>query len=459
MILYGAYVFAASITALVLAKKTDNKSLSFLLIFWIFTQPIFNTVLLIKTPGIGFDLQPTRILFLSLTAYYIYKTLTTNKVIRNVAHLKNPSYEKYIYIYLILVILSLLFNYDNIRLKAVAAIPLDIFSFIIVYLVAKKYVTESMFEAIVNAMLIMATASAMIAFVQIGIDSSFLKTCADRIAFGNVVRASATFQAEYELGYFQILSTIIAMIKFRGSWWRFAIVPLFVISLLFTFHRLDIIILLICLFIYVLIFGKLRHRLASTGVFIFSVILILTTFFAFEDQLAKSAFVKGRVTEDTLTGRLEQYKVILQTLPDHLVVGMGDYSSKSYYALMEKHKMVYSMLGGTEKWYQVAYDVHNGYLAVGIYYGVLAMVMFIAFLLSVLRYFKNSMTEEMRYSAVPLFAVLIWILANMTNGVTSFRMYSIMLYAILFGSAISLQQRFTARAVLNPHNAKALKRP
>jgi len=349
-------------------------------------------------------------------------------------------YEKYIYVYLFFVVLSLALNYSGIRKQALAAVPLEIVTFLVVHSVAKKYVTESVFDAIIKAILIMATVSAVISFIQIAVSSEFLKTCEPRIAFGSVVRASATFQAEYELGYFQILAVMIATVRFKGLFLRYLLTSLFTASLLLTFHRLDLIILLVCFIAYVLIFGKTRQKVIQIGALVFGLVLVALSFQMLDSFIGDSAFVKERVEEDTLSGRLEQYKTIVFALRSHVFYGVGDYSSDQYYALMEQSHQLYTEDAGTYNWHRVAYDVHNGFLAAGIYYGATAMVIFSALLVSMLKYFKRKISKEFRYSIVPFFAVLIWTLANTTNGVSRFGMYFILLIAMLCGSSIALQR-------------------
>jgi hypothetical protein len=449
MIVYILYVIAALVAAFLLSAKTDRKALSFLLIFWILTQPILNTVLLIQTPGLGFDFQPNRILLLLLVPYLFFAGIGGRGTI------KRPPFEKYIYIYLGIVFISLVFNFGIIRKQNLAVVPLEILTFLVVYTAAKRHATESFFESIINAIILMAVASALISLIQIGINSEFLKTGDPRIAFGNVVRSTGIFQSEYELGYFQILAIMISMFKLKGSAWRFRLILLLLASLLTTFHRLDLLILMACLASYVWFFGKPSQKVASYGAVVFAIFVVAASYVILEPLIGKSEFVLQRLQEDTVSGRFKQYGVILQALPDFAFVGMGDYTSKAYYALMEKAHMVRAIEGGTANWHREAYVVHNGYLEVAALYGAFAMTAFFALLISMLRYFKKINHIKFRYSIVPFYAVLIWMLANISNGVSTFRIYFVLLLAILAGSMISMQRISTRRQLKNPLDAKA----
>jgi hypothetical protein len=434
MMVFIIYVFAALIAAFRLSAKTDRRWLSFLLIFWIFTQPILNTVLLLKIPGLGFDLQPNRILLFLLVPYLFIAGMGEGGAIQR------PPFEKYIYIYLGIVFIALAFNFDVIRKQSLAVVPLEILTFLVFYTSAKRYATTSFLDSIIKAIILMAVVSALISFVQIFINSEFLKTGEPRIAFGKVVRASGVFQSEYELGYFQILAIMITMVKFKESFWRIPLILLFAASLVTTFHRLDLLILLACLASYVWFFGKPGQMAASYGAMFFALLLGVVFFTIFEGDLGNSEFVKQRLKEDTVSGRFDQYRVIVQSLPDFAFAGMGDYSTKEYFKFMEKAGHVYTKGWGTSQLHREAYAVHNGYLEVAILYGAFAMTAFIALLFSMFRYFKQRINSELPYAIVPFYAVLIWMLANISNGVSAFRIYFVLLLAILAGSMIAMQR-------------------
>ena len=218
ILMFIAYVVLAFIVALILSVHTDRKALSFLLIFWIFTSPIFNSALMLKTPTLGFDLHADRILLFLLIAYLLFHGRSNPGIV------KRPPFEKYIYIYLAVIFFSLAVNFNIIRKQNLAVVPINIMTFLVVYVVAKRHATEAFFEAIIKAILLMAVASVIIALTQIGINSDFLKTCDPRIAYGTVVRTSGIFLSEYELGYFLILACIIAAVKFKGSTRRIPVI-------------------------------------------------------------------------------------------------------------------------------------------------------------------------------------------------------------------------------------------
>lgn len=447
MIIYITYVATAFVLAYALSRKSDRKALSFLLIFWLFTQPIFNTVLLLKTPGLGFDLQPNRVLLVLLFPFLFMAAKD------NVGRVARAPFEKYIYIYMVLVFISLAVNFGDIRKQSLGAVPLEIMTFLMVLAVVKRHATTAFLESLINAVIMLAVISSLISFIQI-FHSDFLKTCPPRIAFGSVVRSSSIFQSEYELGYFQTLAVMIAIVKFKGSFWKLPLILLFSTSIVTTFHRLDILILITCVASYVWFFGKPGQKFASIGATFMAAVLGMVFYSLFGADLAGSEFVEQRLAQDTVTGRFRQYEAILGSLPEIGLFGMGDYTNKAYFLFMKKHDMVYRSATQGDYWHQEAFAVHNGYLEVATLYGGLAMLVFLLLMFSLLWYFKKHINAEFRYAAVPFYAALIWALANISNGVSTFRLHFVLLLAILGGVTIALRSRQQAIQAVNQVTTK-----
>jgi len=429
-----AYLALAFLAAAFLSSRTDRKFFSFIIYFWIFSQPILNSVLMIKVPGLGFDLHPNRIMLVLLVPYLLFLSN------RNTTNIKRPPFEKYILIYLIVVFSSLAYNFDVIHKQNLAAVPLEIFMFLIFYLAAKRCATASFFDGLIKAVLMMGIASACISFVQVLGDGSFLKTCNPRMAFGHVVRSSGIFQSEYELGYFQILAVIITVYKLKNSFWKLPLIGLFIGSLLTTFHRLDVLILITCFFTYTWFFSKSSQKTATYLACFFVAFIAFSTYKMVESDISNTEFVKGRLKEDTVSGRIDQYKLILTSISKFFWVGMGDYTNKEYFEFMADAGMVYTVDAGTDAWHQVPYAVHNGYLEVCALYGVFAMIAFIALLTSMYRYYKKMLFSEALNARLPFFTLLVWMLANISNGVSQFGLYYVLLLGLISGSVVSMQR-------------------
>lgn len=400
-----------------------------------FTQPILNGPLLIKTPGLGFDLQPNRLLLIASLPFLFLSSK------RNEKHIHRPPFEKYIYIYLALAFVSLLINIDDIRRQALIAVPAEIVTFLVVYNVTKRHATPAFFSSVINAILWIAAISSIIALVQVSVASDFFRAGESRIAFGRVIRSTGVFREEYEMGYILILSIMIVLQIYKGSFWQKPFLGLLFAGLITTFHRLDLLIVFTCWLTYVWMTGNAQQKARSYGLLGMTAVIGTAFFLIFSEQIEQSDVVAKRLKEDTVTGRFRQYQVILEELPEFTLTGMGDYTNLRYYKLMEKHQMMRGYKKpGDPRWYSEPYMVHNGYLEVGLFYGAAAMIAFICLLFSMLFYFKKLIHSHIYCSAAPFYGVFIWILSNISNGISNFRIYFILLVSILIGSMISLHR-------------------
>ncbi len=435
-ITYIVYTVAALALALILAFRTDRKYLGFVLTFWILAQPVLEFGFTIHLPG--FDLTPNRVLLLVLLAYFLFSTLTGAKAAKN-RNAPNPRvpFEKYLYIYLALVVLSLAFNFGKIRPQDIIVVPLHIATFIVAYLVTKKFATQKVLEAIITAVIVLTVVGAAISFIQFGVDNAFLRTGDVRIAFGQATRATGIFSQEYDFGAVQAMGLMTAFIRFRGTIMAYILVPILALSVVLTFHRLDILIVFVCLGTYFLFFTDAARKAVTAAMLVFGAIVMAAALPLIGMVLQKSTVVttlEGRIGQDTVTGRLAQYEVAAKHIfTDYTLLGMGTYENPAYDELMKEHGMVHYDEDGRTL---IGFRLHNGYLEVGILRGVLAMFVFTAFLVSMLRYFTKRNFRGARYSSLPVFVVLIYMLINLSNGMSSFNFYIAVLCALLTGSFV-----------------------
>jgi hypothetical protein len=119
-------------------------------------------------------------------------------------------------------------------------------------------------------------------------------------------------------------------------------------------------------------------------------------------------------------------------------LGLGSYDHPYYVKLMSEYGIVQWFKDARGNSYTKPLTVHNGYLAAGIKYGILGMIAFTTLVFSMLRYFKKHINTEFRYSLVPYFAVLIYVLSNISNSISIFRAYFVVLLAILSGASIAM---------------------
>lgn len=452
---YLIYVLASVVAGFYVAAGTDRKLLGFILALWIMAQPVLNAKFIIAIPGLPFELQPNRILFLFLVMYLIWGKLSgRSNAQQNADDIRRPPFEKYIYIYLFAVLVSLAVNYSSIQPKNIIVAPLEILTFLAVYTACKNYMTKSLFEAIIKAVVIFAVVSACIAIVQILFLQEFMRTVEPTIAFGKVYRAYATFQEDGALGFFTILSLIIVLVRYQNQSRLYAILPLIIVSVLFTFHRLGILIFFICLTMYMAYYSKKKYGMPVLLLMLTIPVMLVLSLYLYQQMGGHSAVVEERLKQDTVTGRFMQYQVAFESTLGH-PLGMGGYENPEYNQLMAKYNMM--------KWVPDKFGahpeplaVHNGYLEVGIKHGVLAMLIFIALLVSMLRYFRRMASGHHGYNIVPFFAVLIWVLSNTTQSTSAFRAYYVILLAILCGSLTALQRQDAEKQKQSPSGPPGL---
>lgn len=432
------YVIGVLLVSSYLAARTDRRLLSFVLVFWILAQPIFASKFIIALPGLP-DLHPNRLLFVVLLAYLFLAPRVSRQASagQDMVTVRVP-FEKYLYIFPVITFLSLAVNYGKIKPQDIASIPLEIIAFIVVYLVTKRFVTQKVLESILKAIIVMAAVGALIAFIQFAGDGGFMRTGEIRGAFGNVARASGIFLQEYDFGAFQAFGLMTTFIFYRNSFLRYLLMPLIGMSVLLTFHRLDIIILAVCLIAYFWFFVESAQKVMVTFLLLFAMGGAVALYPIIGDMIGQSAVVttlEGRIGQDTVTGRIEQYKVAAEYIfTDYTLLGMGNYENPAYDDLMHEHGMMNFAPDGK----LIGFRLHNGYLEVGILRGVVAMFVFTAMLVSMLVFFKRRASQKVLYSAVPFFAVFVWMLANISNGVSSFNFYYSLLCAILAGAFVQV---------------------
>ena len=171
----------------------------------------------------------------------------------------------------------------------------------------------------------------------------------------------------------------------------------------------------------------------------------LDFFTQFAEGEKGQAFIKGRLLDNTVTGRFRQFAVTADAMSTDLL-GLGSYKTKEYYNLMAKNDMV--------KNDNVPLVVHNGYLAVGIKYGFLSMITLVGAMVSMLIYYKKHFSLDKPVTIYPFFVVFIWMMANVSQEMTDFSTYFVLLVAIVCGSFVSLETEESKGGHVEPHESK-----
>lgn len=436
---YILYLFFACILSAYFARKTDKKIYCFVIIFWIFSQPIIKAKFNYPLFGLPFTFSPDRILFMFLTCYWLVELFLKNKgVLSSQKKSEKNISVKYLLIYLTIVIAITCLNYSYIGIKKIFATPLEIIVFLIIFYAGKQITSPKVYDSIIKSILVLAIFSAALAVIQCAVDPYFLRTNENiRLAFGSIYRASGIFRDEYILGIFQILSIIVLLSSKLHSFIKNGLIIFLMFSVFLTFHRLDFLIMTVCLIGHIVFFSKWQKSIVVGIMFAVAIMAMVLSVFLFKSTGGQSDFLEKRVESKTYQGRLVQYRVVL----DEMVrspLGLGTYNHPKYFNLMKRYKIMQTIHEPNGKWHVKPLTVHNGFLAVGIKYGILGVLFFSLFIFSMLSFLVKKISRSQPATAIPFFSILIWILSNISNDLSEFRIYYISISAIICGGFLSV---------------------
>jgi len=433
------YIMFAALSALYLAKNTEYKFITFILIFWLLAQPVIQAFYVIRPTFLPFDFQPNRILLIFLVGILLFKSIIVKRNLSPIQRQSTP-FVVYLILFIVLIAIAMGVNANVLGLKRIFAIPLEPITFLLLFIVARILITENILRAVLYAILIMSTVSALIAIYQVIADPMFLRTGTPRLAFGNIYRAFGVFPTEYIFGSFQLIAIFVALAVISNQLIRNITIAILSVSVFITFHRLDLIILTVLAFLYMTKFSRKKVGVPMIILLGLVAVSILPAYSIFKSFEGESQLVAERLSADTVSGRFEQYWVVINALPKH-PLGLGSYEHPEYQSLMIKHKMTQSIKkpDGTNQ--VEGLGVHNGFLGVGIKYGFLAMIIFILFFWKMFQYFYRRANRFEPLTYVPMFAVIIWIMSNISNGIINFSSYNILIVGLLAGAFVGLYEK------------------
>jgi O-antigen ligase len=428
---YYFYIIFCILIALFLAKSAEERILAFIITLRNLAEPVLGKIGIIDFESLPFDLQPNRIFFLILLAYLI-KRITLEKLKKSTLEekIKFFNFDYILIAFFFLVVISLIINSNRMEIREIFSVPLSILYYLVAYYTMKLYYNDKLLNIIIRGIIILALINSVIGIVQIMIDPEFLKTAEPRIAFGNIWRASGIFQSEYTLGV--VLNTAIIFILLRNKilLHHYIFILLLLLGLFLTFHRLSW---LTFLFIAVLFAIKKKVNVnlkISIIMFILAIgSTIIIAFFSQSNIISLSSERKNttlieRIKSDTFLDRIKQFSISINILGNNFW-GIGTYETQEYYISMARHDLLVSK--------DIPLGVHNGFLAIGVRFGILAMIFFIFYLAFISRYFYKRTNIHYPLSMIPLFVSIIWILSNLGNNNSDFKFYYVIFVGIIFG--------------------------
>lgn len=443
-ILFTGYLLIALIITAYLTKKskTEYRLITFIMIFWIFAGSLLSQdQYIFKIKGLFFELQADRIILLIFTIYYIILWSSHRKQNINEEKTINPLFEKFLLLFLILYLFSNIMHLrDVLTIKDLIASYTRLFSFPIIYLIIKKTVDEGMVKSLITALLMVCIISSFVGIYQFLVDPEFFRYGSGFLAFTGKVRANGIFRAEYVQGCYLISGLAVVLTILKNKVIKFTLFTLFLLAIIFTFHRASWIITLTILFLYIfkIIRLKIWQFIFVSPVFITFILLLMKFSPSFFTNLEDKPVVTEGIMRDTVTGRFALYNMAFSEIPKYLLFGVGSPKSEIYY------HSVMRAIGSEDVATGLQGGIHNLYIQTAFFFGLPTAIIFTIFIILIVLYFWKKAIPENKTYFIPLAMIMAFMMINLSNMFYLYTEYGLLL-AIFLGMFIGLKQPDAAK--------------
>ena len=324
---------------------------------------------------------------------------------------------------------------DLLTIKDIIVNSTQILAFLAVYLVIKRTADEEMIKTLINALIIVCIFSSMIGIFQFLVNPLFFKLASGRDAFYGVIRSTGIYRYEYTQSYFLITGIILVLFTVRSKLLKYTLIGLFLFGIISTFHRMSWISIILLFALYLIgIKKKIVWKTVTVGSVLIVFIFLGSSIFFQDNKIKSSSFVQDRLLSDTLTNRIELYKITLKTIPQSWIVGFGSKNSNVYY-----HAMLQA--GMPENWAMgEAGGIHNLYLNILFFKGIPSMILFLLFIIFAFRYFERLGKIRHIFYFIPLLELVKYTISNMSNSFPLSDELGLLL-AILLGTGVAVYQK------------------
>jgi hypothetical protein len=322
-VIVGIYLAIVIPLALALATRADHRPLVAVLLIWLMGYPVLvQEAVMPRIAAAGFDLQPTRMLLLILLPALVIHRLdpqTSRK--RSFAPL--ALFEKVLIAFVVIAIASLAVNYGSLGLRPVISSAEKLLAFGVLYFVARDYLTRGDYRVLARGIVWLAVVSAVVAILQYVVDPQFFRVKGDfRGAFGDVGRSTGAFGQEYEHAMYLTFVVIAVGLWGRGRplWQLVSLMILFGLSVIFTFQRMPWAVFLFAVLGVLAVRWWNNPRWRGLVVVAGGLAFVLVLWVPWSDlayRFLPQELVKGRLLEDTLTGRLAFNEFAISLIPKY----------------------------------------------------------------------------------------------------------------------------------------------
>ncbi len=407
------YLIIAVLLSLLLAAQADHRLWIAIFLLWLLTSPVLlQPGVLPRIGALGFDLQPTRILWLILLPALVLSRLAPELVRkRSFASLAAP--EKILIAYLLLSVLSISINYQTLGIREAINIGEKQLAFGVLYFAARDYMGERDYSTAERGIVLLAIFSACVAILQFVYNPNFFRVAETyKGAFGDVARSTGAFGAEYEHSMYVTFAVIIVGLRKKSfpMWQWICLTGLLGISVVLTFTRMPwaVFILAVLGVLIIRYWNKPLGR--NLWIVIMGMVLAVVVWIPWSEVIARYLpvdFVTGRLFADTLTNRLGFNELAISLLPKY-PLGLGATVESPVYN-REFYDFGLGVGAGG-----IGYTVHNGFLSAAVRYGIAGGIIFACMLFGYLAFSaRRAVVFNSETLILPL-VMAILILYNLT---------------------------------------------
>jgi len=421
---------------LTLRSRTQVRFGTFVITFWILGGSIIHEdIFNLPLTQLGGKMQIQQLIFLLLASYLLFLIFTQKHV---PGKLFKPPYEKYLYVFVCLFLIVLCYHWYNgiLTIKQFRGRAESMVIVLIVYLILKKYADMEMVKALGGALIVVAIITSLVAIAQFFINPNFLRIGALRGAFAGRYRSNGVFSTEYINSYFLTIATMGVLVWVRSKIKRKILIPLFLIGIFLSFHRMSWIVTIITFIIYYVMLKKQKvwKFAIFAGVLFFSLYVAINDLFPIMNEVENSSLYKSRISADTMTDRFGQYRMVLERIDKIFLWGVGSTKSSIYY-----HGMM--SIGMGKEWaLGESGGIHNGYLEILFFYGLPLVLIFCVMLISILKVFRRLFYESGLFFLFPLLFAVMYCLMNLTNAFSLIGYFGF-IFGMIFGGSAAIACR------------------
>jgi hypothetical protein len=427
------FLFFMFLVALRLVKECDTKyKFELLLVIFYLLTGSLSRILTFGIPGISFfDIRPDRALLLTFGFLLLRRLWITPEKSKDELPMKLPLFKLMLNLMVIAIGVSLIWHINQLGLKEVITTYLKPVNTLLIIYGLSVISSRNTIYGVGKAVVIAAAVSSVISIIQLGINPDFLRSGEARIAFGGFLRSNGIFSTERLNGFFLMtaMSWILIMIKERVTL-KYALIALYLVGILCTFHRMTWLITGILLFAYFIFVEKLAYeKMILVG--LIGITMIVSVAMIYMEDIKESTVVQERLL-DSVDGRKGYYAFALESVKDKPFLGYGSKQNEAYYTGMML------VTGNKERATGAEGGLHSGYISMMFYYGIPSAIFFTAFVILVIFYFgRLSMFNP--FFLIPTFMSIFYAIGNITN--TNLFSYAAIIYMMHIGLGLGARKQ------------------